>query len=875
MFRLNTKQIFEKEKPNMRTIKKTLSVLLCLCLMLSVVATGFTAIAADKTEAVTKFSDAVTAYSGKLSVADPTEEDLAAYEKLVADYKKLSQNEIESIDVLTFDIFYHLVLDRERQISIKNNPDIKTYDKRHYLNAAAQAVTVLGFIPAYVDKAVELGEKLNDKARSLDDKKAAWTDADINARIMVGGYSSSNGMLSTALKGSIFKGVKVMTDLIYNDLLKANPAPTKPKSPGSAPKASKYEQGENDPQYKADFAEWLAKAEAYNKGFAADYNYKAVFYLEALDWVASVDSSYKPVIECMKAVRDAKDAYDNGGSGATAKAAAAAVKLYNALSENGKAFFNECSYFLYATAVDNLTSWSYKAYQPKALYEACVDIGNARYVDYFTVVIENITEPYTRADIEAAKAAYEKVPQSLRAQVSAETMKKYTAILASIAPDEPTGERPNVERMETTKVKYPAAVSGKKIDKTIDNVQALLYQLLDVPSGGMSQLMSEGVYTNYTVALLAKKLFPLVGGLSALVAMGPDRLASKLDKESCAGAIEALNAAANTLDENGDKVAALDAWQYLEVKDGDFGFKDGDKEGFLDAAASLFRPLSLITVVITFENKSDPIKGTYTYGAYEELVPIFEALGIESFMSSEEYTNYVNAVTSSDEKMDRRIRPILAPIFDLLDSVANAKAPLNALMALLPKVAYAVDSGLVDTQIHAVLGKLGMGLGDNISVDLTTSGLYDIVAPLIEKIEIKAAETDEQGNETVPAVLLGLKLDKEKFTKAIHDLAGCGKYTANQSVARGKNWYVSIDGNAKDTFVVFFRYLHSELSAKGNKTALKNAIDNAGLNFAQRTGYKLVISLITTASADSAFRIISSVLPTVNFFIRVSKIFSK
>ncbi|HCT17138.1 MAG TPA: hypothetical protein DIW36_07140 [Ruminococcaceae bacterium] len=858
----------------MRTIKKTLSVLLCLCLMLSVVATGFTAIAADKTEAVTKFSDAVTAYSGKLSVADPTEEDLAAYEKLVTDYKKLSQNEIESIDVLTFDIFYHLVLDRERQISIKNNPDIKAYDKRHYANAAAQAVTTLGFIPAYVDKAVDLGKKLNNKALSLDDKKAAWTEADANARIMVGGYSSSNGILSTALKGSTFKGVKLIVDLIYNDLLKANPAPTKPKSPGSAPKASKYEQGENDPQYKADFAEWLTKAETYNKAYAVEFNHKGELYLEAFDWIVSVDSAYKPVIEAIKDAKEAKEAYDNGGAGATAKAAAAA-KLYEALSEREKAFYNECGYYLYATAVDNITSWTYKSYTPKGLYDACVDIGNARYVDYFTVVIENITEPYNRADIEAAKAAYEKVPQSLKSKISVDTMEKYNAILASIAPDEPTGERPNVERMETTKVKYPAAVSGKKIDKTIDNVQTLLYQLLDVPSGGMSQLVSEGVYTNYTVALLAKKLYPLIGGISSMLAMGPEKLAAKLDKESCAGAIEALNAAANTLDEDGKKVDSVTAWEYVEVKDGDFGFKDGDKEGFLDAAAALFRPLSLVTMVITFENKADKTKGTYTYGAYEDLIPIFEALGIENVMSSDEYTKAIEAVSSSDDKMDRRIRPILAPIFELVDSVANAKAPLNALMELLPKVAYAVDSGLVNTQVQAVIGKLGMGLSSKVDLDLTTSGLFDLVAPLIEKIEIKAAETDEQGNETVPAVLLGLKLDKEKFTKAIHDLAGCGKYTANQSVARGKNWYVSIDGNARDAFVVFFRYLHSELSAKGNKTALKNAIDNAGLNFAQRTGYKLVISLITTASADSAFRIISSVLPTVNFFIRVSKIFSK
>lgn len=857
----------------MKNVKKTLSVLLCLCIMLSVTATGFTAFAADKTEAVTKFEESVTAYKGKLNVADPKDEDLEAYEKLVDDFKKFSQNDVESIDVFAFDIFYHLVIDRERQLSIKNNPDIKSYDKRHYTNAA-QAAAAIGNLPSYIDKAVELGAKLNDKTLTLDEKKTAWAEADENAKIMAGGYSSSNGMLSTAINGSAFKGVKLIVDLIYNDLLKANPAPTKPKSPGLAPKPSKYAEGENGPQYKADFAEWLSKAEAYNKAYANDYNYKAEFYFEALDWVASVDSSYKAVTDSIKAVSEAKSTYDNGGAGASAKAAAA-VKLYNVLSEKDKAFFNFCSYFLYAAAVDNITSWSYKAYQPKALYDACVDIGNAKYIDYFIVVVEDITEPYTRADIESAKSAYAKVPESLKGQISSEIMTKYHAILASIAPDEPTGERPNVEIMESTKVKYPTAVSKKTVDKTIDNVQALLYQLLDVPSGGLAQLMDEGVYTNYTVALLAKKLFPLVGGLSALVAVGPDRLASKLDKETCAGAIEALNAAANTLDENGEKVKALDAWQYLTVKDGDFGFKDGDKEGFLDAAASLFRPLSLVTLVLTFENKIDTAKGTYAYGAYEELVPIFEALGITDFMSSDEYTKYVNEVTSSDEEMDRRIRPILAPIFELLDSVAKSEKPLNSLMKLLPKVAYAVDSGLVDTQVHAIIGKLGMGLGSSINVDLTTSGIYDIVAPIIEKIEIKAAETDEQGNEAIPAVLLGVKLDKEKFAKAIHDLAGCGKYTANASVARGKNWFVSIEGNAEDSFLVFFRYLHSELSSKENKTALNNAIANMGLNFAQRTGYKLVISMITSSSADGAFRLVSNALPIVSFFIKLSKLFSK
>lgn len=68
-------------------------------------------------------------------------------------------------------------------------------------------------------------------------------------------------------------------------------------------------------------------------------------------------------------------------------------------------------------------------------------------------------------------------------------------------------------------------------------------------------------------------------GLSSLVAKGPKDLAAKLDKETCAGAIAALNAAAATLGADGKPVDKLEAWQYLTVVDGDFGFANGDQGG--------------------------------------------------------------------------------------------------------------------------------------------------------------------------------------------------------------------------------------------------------------------------------------------------------
>ena len=58
-------------------------------------------------------------------------------------------------------------------------------------------------------------------------------------------------------------------------------------------------------------------------------------------------------------------------------------------------------------------------------------------------------------------------------------------------------------------------------------------------------------------------------------------------------------------------------------------------------------------------------------------------------------------------------------MFNLIDAIASAESPLTEVMKLFPKVAYAVDSGLLNTQIQNLIGKLGMGLGSSINVDLT------------------------------------------------------------------------------------------------------------------------------------------------------------
>ena len=147
-------------------------------MLMSAVAVGLNVFAQEKSEAVARFEANVEAFDGDVTKAEPSAEDLAAYEKLVAEYKALSNSDKESIDVLVFDVFYHDVVMRERQISIKNHPEISSSKKDHYINAAAQAVAT------YIDNAVELAKTIADRKTSVDAKKAAWEADDYNTRAL-------------------------------------------------------------------------------------------------------------------------------------------------------------------------------------------------------------------------------------------------------------------------------------------------------------------------------------------------------------------------------------------------------------------------------------------------------------------------------------------------------------------------------------------------------------------------------------------------------------------------------------------------------------------------------------------------------------------
>lgn len=327
---------------------------------------------------------------------------------------------------------------------------------------------------------------------------------------------------------------------------------------------------------------------------------------------------------------------------------------------------------------------------------------------------------------------------------------------------------------------------------------------------------------------------------SDLVAYSPADLANKLTEANYSKAAEKLNAAVS-LDENGKVIKNMEDWDKVAFTNGDFGFEDGDREAFLDAASAIFRPLSIITLVLSLENNVNTTNGTYTYGAYEELIPVFEALDLKGVMSSDEYTKYVKAA-DSDMKMDARIRPILVPVANLIDEFAAA--PLDTVLDVLPKLGYALKEDIVNTQINKVLSMMKM-----ISIapiDLTTGGIFDIIIKELAKIEVRPAVTDENGNVITEAVKLNLTLSKDAFIKVINDLSGCGEYVAKPSVSRESAYRAGIESDKTDAFMVLWNYLYGEIKQADNMAIIKELVgtsDNRMVGLLMNMAFNLIEKL--------------------------------
>lgn len=841
--------------------KKLLSVVLALVMVFSAKSAALVAFAASPEDVVER----INAFDGTTG-SKATEEDIKEFESIAAEYKALTDAQKDELDITATGKLLKLAFDRGQVVKAEEAGD-DFYAK--YVLADEYADEVLGRTDN-ADKAQKYWETFCETKVTVGGKEIAIKDAkatDIQAdtegviaaafekaaadyKALGAGarylpflyYSSSytsgdNKGLAVYYKNfsSPYDAIKEFYD--YYKAVKEAENPFTEVAPSFTDK-DKYPGGYSDPQYKADKAAYDdRKAQA-----------QSAWCEYAWEKIADIDTVLlKNVYDLGVEMVNLLERYVKDSSSVTGEELSAVYAKYEALSETDAFVFSKSNYVSYKY-VDTYGLVSFKdvASTIKGL------VGAPR-VEAFIAAVNGATEPYTREAVQKAIDAYNQVFSESYSQIPAEVMDKFEDMIANMPASE---EKPVLPDWTRPDLKYPEEVGEKRTVLLIETLDNMINNLIKQQGyDSIKDILAKELYTNYTIASIPQALYPMLEQLlndnGAGMAVGflkitPQKLAAAMDEEKFAKARDLFN----SLVPEGEK-DSTSCWANLDltkVENGTFGFQDGDREGFVNALAAVLRGLTvpltsgLLAVDFTNEVKVPNV----TYGIYENLLPVLEALDIEGLMTSKEYTDNFNA-TEGNAKGDAAILPILNPIFDLVENKLSA-APLSTLVDLFPKLAHVLNDNILNDQLQLIiannLGMIGSFAGDMLAgLKIEPSMIIGLVNSLL-------------GNLQIGDVTLSLKLSDPDWVL----LASTAKPVVKDSVTADNAYRVGFETNKSDAFPVTFRYLFENITEANNFASIKKAISSLVTDPSITQVIDQVLGSIAGLSADQALVMICDLL---------------
>ena len=263
----------------------------------------------------------------------------------------------------------------------------------------------------------------------------------------------------------------------------------------------------------------------------------------------------------------------------------------------------------------------------------------------------------------------------------------------------------------------------------------------------------------------------------------PDTLAAQLEEEKFAGAVEKIGQIEVTEEEAAEGINEYDKLAAIDFTAEDWGFTDGDKDGFIDALLAVIRPITqlldpdaqisfkamgILTVTANIGLRMFDYQitdqGDYTAGIYENLLPLLEQLGLNDLPTTEEYkANYYEVKETSGAAVaaDEFLRPILDSLFaNIVDPLAagqggaidpagtvEVKQADSKTFTITADAGYTIDSLTVNGQaVAAAAGQTAYEYTVN-GAEVTSA---DAVNMNTEDVTINVVFADEKGNPVDP-----------------------------------------------------------------------------------------------------------------------------
>ena len=272
---------------------------------------------------------------------------------------------------------------------------------------------------------------------------------------------------------------------------------------------------------------------------------------------------------------------------------------------------------------------------------------------------------------------------------------------------------------EAVSVSYTTNLSKDKFQRVVDGIDELLDQF--IAEGGEYKTVKEAltpeIYSNKLVSTLVCEIYGMLSGeelqaVGAIVGLDitPAALANELTESRFSNTRYALSKAAS--------------WKKVNVNTLTWGFKNGDKNGFIKALCAALRPMEDIIAMLLCEGKTEILGCIDIYGSNgynTAVIPLLEAFGCDSD-SIPTYEEYKKA-SAKGKGTESLVKTVTTLIDRILDK------PVYTATALLPNLLYFINSGGIQTCIEnllypftVLLKELGMedmlDMSDMLEIDL-------------------------------------------------------------------------------------------------------------------------------------------------------------
>lgn len=269
---------------------------------------------------------------------------------------------------------------------------------------------------------------------------------------------------------------------------------------------------------------------------------------------------------------------------------------------------------------------------------------------------------------------------------------------------------------EPTTVSYAPNLNEEKFQRVVDGIDELLDQF--VAEGGeyktVKEALSPEIYSNKLVSTLVCELYGAFASedlkaVASLIGLdiSPAGLANELTELRFANTRYVLSRAAS--------------WDKINVNTLSWGFKNGDREGFLKAVSAALRPMEDILAMLLCQGRIQIMGAVNIYGSdgyNTAVIPLLEALGCDSD-SILTYAEFEKAMSKG-----KGIEKLLDTLLGLVDRVLER--PIYTISEILPNLLYFIDNdgiGICIENLMYPLFKLlrEFGLEDMIDMSAVTS----------------------------------------------------------------------------------------------------------------------------------------------------------